>query len=119
MHFLCAVLPSGFESRACLSYIYQQGLSLSYKFFYGDTFIDGSCPVTAATADVWTNVELRFNVTTGQLQAVVGGTTSTCQPQDKPTATTAAKAKVGLFTENTSDIGFTLRIDNVVVSVQR
>lgn len=120
MHFLCALIGDGFESRACLSYIYGQGLSLSYRFFFGDAVVVGSCPVTGvATAELWTNMELRFNATTGLLEAIVGGTTSNCQPDNAPPATTIAKAKVGLSTQDISNIGFAIRLDNVVVSVQR
>jgi hypothetical protein len=117
MHVLCASLG---QQKACLSYIYGQGLSLFYDFLLTDIALVDSCPVsTAVPSSAWTNVELRFDATSGLLQAVIGGAITNCQPMFAPPGNTIAKAAIGLRPQGSSDVGHTIKLDNVVVSVTR
>jgi hypothetical protein len=127
---LCVRFPgSGIESRVCLTYTYgankpwsqmYTGLLVNYQYFLGDAGYTDECPVTGNFGtNLWTNAELRVDMTTGTIDGILDGVSSPCPTQVAPSPDTQAFFQVGSLSGSYVDFAWSAHFDNVVALVRR
>jgi hypothetical protein len=127
---LCIGLDSaGIESRVCLAYTYNAnkawnisytGLFVYYQYFLGDAGYTDECAVAGNFGtNLWTNAELRIDMATGAINAIIDGASSPCLPSVAPLPNTSAFFKVGSLSGAYVDSAWSAHFDNVIAFVRR
>ncbi|HMI88771.1 MAG TPA: hypothetical protein VK550_32050, partial [Polyangiaceae bacterium] len=127
---LCVGFPgSGITSRACLAYTYASnkpwntsytGLFVHYTYFLGDAGYTGECAVAGNFGtNLWTNAELRIDMTTGTIDALIDGASSPCTTQMAPSPDTQAFFNVGSLSGTYVDFAWSAQFDNVIAFLRR
>jgi hypothetical protein len=124
-------------SFACLAYTYGNpymrwqstpytGLFMRLQYQVDDQRFTNECPVTGAfSSNVWTNAELRVTTATGNIEAIINGTTSSCPNPLMPPAPASipfvwlGSRAIDFRTAADGDVDWTTFFDNVVVAVRR
>jgi hypothetical protein len=134
---VCVALTNQY-SFGCLSYTYSNtgrkwqstaytGLFLRFQYTVDDARYTNECPVSGTfSADVWSTTEFRVMTATGNIEAVINGTTSTCvssmvvpSPSTVPFVWLGSKAGDFGRAAGEGTSAWTTYFDNVVVAVRR
>jgi hypothetical protein len=124
--FACLSYTYGNTARAWQSSAYS-GLFLRFQYTVDDARYVDECPVSGTfSANVWSSTEFRVTTATGNIEAVINGTTSTCvssiaapAPSTVPFVWLGSKAGYFGRVPGEGSAGWTTFFDNVVVAVRR